>query len=322
MPVRGCYGAIRSWRYGIPWMRFAAAVFAQRVNTKALTSEQRPIFNHWEIREMTRRQVIQIDEAKCDGCGQCVPACAEGAIQLMDGKAKLVADVYCDGLGACLGKCPRDAITIVEREAEPFDEAVVRGRRAVLVEPASKRPVFQGCPDMAMQEFPTQLPSPGAVAASDESPERPPVDGLPALCHWPIQLHLVSPAAPFLKQADLFLVADCVPFACADFHDRILRRRPVVVGCPKLDDRRAYVEKLADIFRQSALKSLTVVHMDVPCCTQLLQIAVEAVRLSGATVPLAEITIFRNGQMSKAVPRTSETRSGCICEKEGTFPLV
>jgi hypothetical protein len=117
---------------------------------------------------------------------------------------------------------------------------------------------------------------------------------------------LVSPAAPFLHNADLFLVADCVPFACSDFHSRILQRRPVVVGWPKLDDRQAYVKKLTDILRQNALKSLTVVHMEVPCCTQLLHLAAEAVRLSGATLPLAEITVFRNGRMSSGAVEASD----------------
>jgi ferredoxin len=259
-----------------------------------------PYSSRKEIRKMPRRQVVEIDETKCDGCGLCVPACAEGAIQLVGGKAKLAADVYCDGLGACLGKCPRDAITIVEREAEPFDEAAVRGRQTQLATGANKLPVFPSCPGTATLEFPTPAASPDAVAPPYESQGEPPASAGPSLCHWPIQLRLVSPAAPFLRNADLFLVADCVPFACGDFHSRILRRRPVVVGCPKLDDREAYVEKLADILRQNALTSLTVVHMEVPCCTQLLRIAAEAVRLSGATLPLAEITVFRDGRTSQA----------------------
>jgi Pyruvate/2-oxoacid:ferredoxin oxidoreductase delta subunit len=211
---------------------------------------------------MAHRQIVEIDEAKCDGCGRCVPACAEGAIRIVDGKAKLVADVYCDGLGACLGECPRGAITIVQREAEPFDE-----RKAQLnVLPASGIP---------------QQPSAKPARSAEAS----------ALANWPIQLHLVPADAPFLRDADLFLVADCVPFACAEFHSRVLRRRPLVIGCPKLDNGRAYVDKLAEMLVRSTIKSLTVVHMEVPCCTNLVRIAGEAQRLAGSTIPLQEITI-------------------------------
>jgi Pyruvate/2-oxoacid:ferredoxin oxidoreductase delta subunit len=233
---------------------------------------------------MARRQIVEIDETKCDGCGQCVPACAEGAIRLVDGKAKLVADVYCDGLGACLGECPRGAITIVEREANPFDQAAVA---------QAKRPVVAGCPGAAMHDLRLNVlpaarqPSPGAASDTET----------PALSHWPIQLHLVPPNAPFLRNADLFLVADCVPFACADFHRQVLHRRPVVIGCPKLDNARAYVDKLAEMFVQSAVQSLTVVHMEVPCCTNLMRIAGEAMRVAGVDISLTEITIAINGEI-------------------------
>jgi Pyruvate/2-oxoacid:ferredoxin oxidoreductase delta subunit len=210
---------------------------------------------------MAHRQIVEIDETKCDGCGRCVPACAEGAIRIVDGKAKLVADVYCDGLGACLGECPRGAITIVQREAEPFDERKLQ----LNVLPASDVP-----------RPPSAEPAPSAASA---------------LANWPIQLHLVPADAPFLRDADLFLVADCVPFACAEFHSRVLRRRPLVIGCPKLDNGRAYVDKLAEMLVRSTIKSLTVVHMEVPCCTNLVRIAGEAQRLAGSTIPLHEITI-------------------------------
>jgi ferredoxin len=258
---------------------------------------------------VTRRQVVKIDREKCDGCGQCVTACAEGAIQIVGGKARLISEVYCDGLGACLGECPRGAITIVDREAEPFDEAAVRRHLEPATKCASPPKVFSGCPSAAMQEFRLN------VLPTAASPEPPSAEGAPSLSHWPIQLHLVSPSAPFLNGADLFLVADCVPFACGEFHRRILRRRPVVIGCPKLDDGRAYVQKLADIFRQSALKSLTVVHMEVPCCTNLLRIAAEAIRLAGVPLPVADITISRTGQIigetRAEAARSQET--GCSC---------
>jgi Pyruvate/2-oxoacid:ferredoxin oxidoreductase delta subunit len=234
---------------------------------------------------MTQRAVVEIDQEKCDGCGQCVPTCAEGAIKIIDGKARLVSDAYCDGLGACLGKCPRDAITIIQRDAAPFDEAAVRARHA----PAA-------CPGAAAHDLRLNV-LPPIGARESGSPESAPADAASPLSHWPIQLHLISPAAPSLKEADLFLVADCVPFACAEFHHRILRNRPVVIGCPKLDDGRAYVQKLADIFRHSAPRSLTVVHMEVPCCTNLLRIAAEAMKAAGTTLPLEDITISRRGEI-------------------------
>jgi Pyruvate/2-oxoacid:ferredoxin oxidoreductase delta subunit len=242
---------------------------------------------------MTRRRVVEIDQEKCVGCGQCVPACAEGAIQIVGGKARLVSDVYCDGLGACLGHCPRDAITIVDRDAEPFlGPAPQEHGVAAAVRPTSPCQ----CPGASMQVFSLNVPPP-AEHASRQPREPSSADGPPSLSHWPIQLHLISASAPVLKNADLLLVADCVPFACGDFHSRILRRRPVLIGCPKLDDGEAYVQKLAEISRHNALKSLTVVHMEVPCCTGLMRIAVEAVRRSGTTLAVAEITISRTGQI-------------------------
>ena len=246
---------------------------------------------------MTRRQIVEIDQEKCDGCGQCVSACAEGAIQIVEGKARLVSDVYCDGLGACLGECPRGAITIVEREAEPFDEAAAHGHHTPTTERPRRGEIVGGCPGASMREFQLNVLPPAAGAATSASRETPLADGLPSLSHWPIQLHLVPPSAPFLRNADLLLVADCVPFACGGFHRLILQRRPVVIGCPKLDDDRAYVQKLADIFRQSQPKSLTVVHMEVPCCTGLVRIAAEAVRLSGANVPLGDVAVTLRGEV-------------------------
>lgn len=248
---------------------------------------------------MARRHIVEIDEKKCDGCGRCVPACAEGAIRIVDGKAKLVADIYCDGLGACLGECPQGAIMITDREADPFDEGAVRERQDGSAVVEAKRPVSAGCPGAAMHDLRLNvLPAAGAVlrpspgSASDVE--------TPALSHWPIQLHLVPPNAPFLHNADLFLVADCVPFACADFHREVLRCRPVVIGCPKLDNAQAYVEKLGDLLVQSAVKSLSVVHMEVPCCTNLLRIASEAMRLAGLDIPLTEITITINGGIRRS----------------------
>jgi len=252
---------------------------------------------------MSSRLIVQIDESKCDGCGLCVPACAEGAIQIVDGKARLVSDRFCDGLGACLGKCPRGAIAIICREAEPFDQQAASSHAA---EPAvhQSRTAAVACPGSAVQELPLSMFSHGAAApgqllgdtGEDSSP----------LAHWPIQLHLVPPDAPFLSGADLWLVADCVPFAIADFHGRLLRRQPVVIGCPKLDDTQVHVNKLAAIFRMSSVKSLTVVHMEVPCCTGLVRIARAAMQASGRNVPLEELTISIRGKLIQAGAKAAD----------------
>ena len=244
---------------------------------------------------MQKRKIVQIDEAKCDGCGNCVPSCAEGAIQIVNGKARLVSDVYCDGLGACLSECPQGAIQIIEREAAEFDEAAVHARLARSAPSACAG----SCPGSAVHSFglplveprrPALHTAPVAVACAGDVDE-----ASSALSHWPIQLHLVPPGAAFLRDADLLLTADCVPFALPDFHTRFLNNRKVLIGCPKLDDKRAYVQKLAAIFAQAGLRSLTVVHMEVPCCLGLMQIAQAAQQLSGVSVPIVETTISVRG---------------------------
>lgn len=250
---------------------------------------------------MVRRKIVQIDEEKCDGCGLCVPSCAEGAIQVIDGKARLVSDVYCDGLGACLGHCPQDAIRIEERDAEEFDEQAAH-RHVETLKSSSSTHSHSGCPGAAVQNLLNVLPSsqrPRRSSAQEETAESP----VSALGNWPVQLHLVPPHAPFLHEADLLLVADCVPFAYADFHRRFLRGKPVVIGCPKLDDAPAYVEKLAAILRQASIRSLTVVHMEVPCCMGLMRIAEAAVARVGRSVPLEEVTISIRGEVQEAAVR-------------------
>ena len=247
---------------------------------------------------MANRKIIEIDEEKCDGCGRCVTACAEGAIEIRDGKARLVAETYCDGLGACLGECPQDAIRVVEREAGAFSEELVRERLAGLDTKRNQPTTPAGCPGVAVQSLPrlhtiAPLRSASEVTAGGEPPAE-----LSALGNWPIQLRLVPPHAPFLRGADLLLVADCVPFAMADFHRRLLRGRPVLIGCPKLDDGQAYVEKLAAILTTSDVHSVTIVHMEVPCCTGLVRIAEAAVQRSGRNVPLKDVTISIRGQVT------------------------
>ncbi len=250
---------------------------------------------------MTKRKIVEIDEAKCNGCGECVPSCAEGAIQIVDGKAKLVSDVYCDGLGACLGTCPQDAIRIIEREAVPFDEKAAHRHVETLQAPRTKPAASHGCPGAAVRDPRLNVaPSRGQQPAASTQDDQ--VDGPPsALGNWPVQLHLVPPNAPFLRNAELLLVADCVPFAYADFHRRFLKGRPVVIGCPKLDDAQFYVEKLSHILTQSAVTRITVVHMEVPCCTGLVRIAEAAIAKSGRNIPLGDVAISIQGEVLQPV---------------------
>jgi Pyruvate/2-oxoacid:ferredoxin oxidoreductase delta subunit len=252
---------------------------------------------------MVRRKVVAIDEEKCDGCGLCIPACAEGALRIVEGKARLVADVYCDGLGACLGECPQGAIRIVEREAEAFDEQAA-GRQAARVRAvasaaeSTQKPAPAACPGSMIVDLKLDRDQPGPAPERATSSQDTPRSPSPSrLGNWPVQLHLVQPHAPFLQNADLLLVADCVPFALGDFHGRFLGRRPVVIGCPKLDDADSYVEKLAQIITASEINSLTVIHMEVPCCTGLVRIAQSALQRCQRELPLEDVTISIRGRV-------------------------
>jgi len=229
------------------------------------------------------RKIIEIDEEKCDGCGQCVPACAEGAITVQDGKARLVAERYCDGLGACLGECPRDAIRIVERQAEDFDEEAVE---AYLEEQEKHQPAAAVCcPSQQVAVF-----EPGARFPSAEAS-----DGDSALSHWPVQIHLVPPTAPFLKGADLLVTADCVPVAYGAFHRDFVQGKVVLMGCPKFDDVPAYLQKFTDIFKQAGIRSVTILSMEVPCCSALPGIVKKAMAAAGKNIPVEEVLIGRRG---------------------------
>ena len=244
---------------------------------------------------MALRNIIKIDEDKCNGCGLCVTACAEGAIQLINGKAKLVSETYCDGLGACLGHCPQDAITIEQRDAAEFDEAATHEYLKTLAAPAApaaaaKKDAGFVCPGMRMMQFDAAAAS--APAAGTDSQERP-----SRLAQWPVQLHLVSPMAPYFANAELVLTADCVPFAMADFHDTLLAGRAIAIACPKLDETGPYVEKLAQLIKHNHLKRLTVVHMEVPCCTGLVRLAKQAIALAGVEVPFEDVTISLQGRI-------------------------
>lgn len=235
---------------------------------------------------MALRKIVKIDPDKCDGCGLCIVDCPEGALQIVDGKARIVKESYCDGLGVCLGVCPLGAISIEEREAASFDEEAMKKHLAELQGHGAGDHRTGACPGAAMRQMTPQ----GASIAAGETPSQ--------LTHWPVQLMLVPPTAPFLQDADVLLVADCVPFALADFHQRFLHGgRPVLVACPKLDDPEPYVEKLKTMFDSSSLRSLTVVHMEVPCCTGLCRIAEAALKAGGKKLPVREVTISIDGKL-------------------------
>ncbi len=220
-----------------------------------------------------KRKIIKIDEEKCDGCGDCVPSCAEGALQIVDGKARLVKEIYCDGLGACLGECPQGAITFEEREAEAYDPQATKQHLARLAEqaekPAAQHHAMGGCPGSALHDFSDRDDEQTGDAASG--------GGQPsALRQWPVQIPLVPPAAPYLKNADLLIAADCVPFAHAGFHAQLLKGRRVLIGCPKLDDLESYHQKFKAIIEVAQPKSITVAIMEVPCCGGLAQVVQQA----------------------------------------------
>lgn len=244
------------------------------------------------------RKIVVIDADKCNGCGLCVPSCAEGAITIIDGKAVLAADNLCDGLGACLGECPQDAIRIIEREADGFDEAAVEKHLNASHPESAGSKVSQaghhqapggGCPGSRVVSFAAEppqssVPATGAGQASE-------------LRQWPVQLHLVPATAPFFQNADLLVAADCAPFAYAGFHRDFMAGKALVVGCPKLDDLDAYQRKLTEIFRNSTIKSVTVVRMEVPCCGGIVAVTRKALADSGKDIPFSEVTIGIKGEI-------------------------
>lgn len=236
------------------------------------------------------RKVILIDEDRCDGCGDCVTACHEGAIAIIDGKARLVSDRYCDGLGDCLGECPQGAITLELREADDYDEVAVRARmaeRAAAASPCSSG----GCPSSAPRDL-----RPASGPSTVEGPLT--TESSPAeLRHWPVQLRLLHPAAECLAGCDLVLCADCVPFAYPDFHRDYLRDRSVAVGCPKLDDGTDMVDRLTAIFGHARPRSVTVARMIVPCCGGLAQAALLARERAGVDLPIEIHTIDPQGRL-------------------------
>ena len=279
---------------------------------------------------MAKRKIIRIDEEKCDGCGLCIPNCPEGALQIIDGKARLISDLFCDGLGACIGSCPQDAITIEEREAEEYNERTVMGNIAKqgknvikahlehlkehgqseylneatdflkernIEVPLKEEPLrsgdehmsaFSGCPGSKVMDF----------REKEEVTERKKIisKGISELRQWPIQIMLVPSIAPYLKDAHLLIAADCVPFTYADFHDRLLKGKILLVGCPKLDDVEFYKEKITQILKDDNIKSITCAHMEVPCCFGLVSIVKSAISASGMDIPFKEVTVSIKGE--------------------------
>ena len=277
---------------------------------------------------MTIRKIIEIDEELCTGCGVCIPNCPEGALQVIDGKARLISDIFCDGLGACLGECPEGAITIIEREAEPYSERLVMenmmkagdntvyahlkhledhgetgflnealayleeiGHPNLLEHPpegADDIPDMHACgldePEMVIGD------AADATAAADVPRQE------SQLHHWPVQLNLVNANAPFLKGKELLVAADCVPVAVANFHQDYLRGKSVVIGCPKFDDARAYLQKFKDIFTFNDIEKVTLLHMEVPCCFGLKALVERAVQTSGKDIELEEVIISIQGK--------------------------
>lgn len=266
-----------------------------------------------------KRKIIEIDRERCTGCGSCIPDCPEGALQLIDGKARLVSDLFCDGLGACVGTCPEGAIDVVEREAEPYDERAVMGtiapqgeavirahlehllghgetglygqaieylREQKIPVPVHGAAASAGCPGAAARRIGRKTAPAGGGAAQSE------------LRQWPIQLRLLNPAASYFDDADLLVAADCAPFAFADFHREFLAGRILIIFCPKLDrEVEEYVEKLAEILRRHAIRSITVLRMEVPCCGGVRHVVDRAQERAGTQVPVTERTITIGGEL-------------------------
>jgi len=233
------------------------------------------------------RKIVLIDEEKCDGCGACVPDCAEGAIQVIDGKAKLMAENLCDGLGNCLGACPQGAISIEERPADGFDEAAVEQHLQSLTD-AKSEPMPCGCPGTMMRKL--KLDDTELDTAADTSCRK------SRLGQWPVQLTLLPVTGDIWRDADVLLAADCVPFAMPDFHERLLAGKTLAVACPKLDDPEAYVGKLATVFASNSIKSITIARMEVPCCGGLEQIVHTALERAGVTINVNVVIVGAHGK--------------------------
>lgn len=273
---------------------------------------------------MTQRKTIKIDEDKCNGCGLRIPNCPEGALHIIDKKARVISDLFCDGLGACIGHCPEGAITIEEREAVPYDEIKVmenvikQGKNVIKahlqhlkdhgeegyygqaigflkikgidVMEGDLKPKPCGCPGSKMIDM---------RAEKEYVCDVPAAKGRSEVRQWPVQITLVPPHAPYFNGADILIAADCVPFAYPDFHSELLKGKILLVGCPKLDDLETYREKISAIVKDNDVKSVTYAHMEVPCCSGLLPVIEEAIEASGKNIPFSDITITIKGEKAK-----------------------
>ncbi len=268
-----------------------------------------------------KRDVIRIDEEKCTGCGSCVTGCPEGALQLIDGKARVVSDLFCDGLGACIGDCPEGAIEVETREAEPYNEHMVMeniakaGPNVIKAHLQHLQEHGQGdlvneaidflkennieIPDY--EEEPMACGCPGSISQDlrrSGNQSVAPVTGTSELGNWPIQLQLLNPNAPYLKNADLLIAADCAPFAYANFHQRFIKGKVSIIFCPKLDKTiEEYVDKLSEIFQKQDIKSISIVHMEVPCCSAIEIIVKRALEKAQKNTIITDYTISINGEI-------------------------
>ncbi len=278
---------------------------------------------------MAKRQIITIDEEKCNGCGNCIPGCPEGALQIIDNKARLVSDLFCDGLGACIGDCPEGAISVIEREAEPYDEIKVlknivkQGKNVIkahlehlknhgetgflkqatdyLEENGIKNPLEEELKEKTGKD---KLPCgcPGSSVRDMRDDERETIKDTdtsqrPELKQWPVQIHLVPVNAPFFDGADLLIAADCVPFAYGNFHRDLLKGKILLVGCPRLDDAEYYKNKITDIFKENDIKSVTLAYMEVPCCFGFRRLVADVLAESGKNIPVHNFMVKVNGEI-------------------------
>jgi NAD-dependent dihydropyrimidine dehydrogenase PreA subunit len=254
------------------------------------------------------RKIVEIDEELCNGCGECIPNCAEGAMYIENGKAKLKADKLCDGLGACLGHCPMGALQVVEREADEFDEEAVHHELEAMKQAESAPALGCGCPGSSMMTMnrPAGGGCPGSRAASLDRPVG--GHGAPAqdtaakesfLEHWPVKLRLVPPEAPFLRGAEVIIAADCAPVALPGFN-QCLAGKVVMIACPKFDDPQPYLNKLVQMFRSSGIKKVQVLRMEVPCCTGLATLVKQAAEMAGTGVPVEDLVVTRMGEAKPA----------------------
>ena len=252
-------------------------------------------------RTMITRKIVEIDEDKCDGCGVCIPSCAEGAIQVIDGKARLIGENLCDGLGNCLGTCPRDAISIEERPAEEFDEAAVEQHleKAGPSEAGKPHPPAD-CPGMMLRKLRAEQPQP-------EKDDADPAQVRSRLSQWPVQLSLLPPEGDIWTDADVLFAADCVAAAMPDFHQRLLAGKTLAIACPKLDDADFYVANLTTVFTSNTIRSITIAHMEVPCCTGLRQIVETAVSQAGKDIPVTVVQVGIDGRELQESQARKET---------------